>query len=237
MKSKIEYPYNEMLLALKDIDGFNDFINLIDAKWDCEGGSLNAEIKALYELKQNGYLTDITSSKSSMPEGLFSVNIKGVSYKGMLEVAFIKYLFDSNEEVKEFINKKLNVKKDMEFDKTFPEYSLRIVKKKTGIGVIGRNIDINKKLFRLYEFKRKQHKKRFADFPEYVKLYYFIIDCPPNKLSLIESKKLLKRIHTGEIVAICSTYYDVNQQCKQTRIVLTRGIEVDLKLDNKYFSF
>lgn len=236
----LEEPYNSMLFSLKNVDGYTQYLQDIYKRIVKEHNSVKAEIKALFELNENNYLKRISSHKKereSNPEGLFEVQIKDKIYRGIVEVAFIQHLFDANERTKKFINRKLNVKKNTILENYYPHEDIYINKKQHGVIVIGRNMDLNKKVFKMYETKRKQHKNTFPDYPEYIKLYYFMIDSPPSELAAIDKERLLNRMHKGELIVICSVY-SVNQQNKQTRIIITRELSnFDLKLNNNYFSF
>lgn len=69
---QLDYPYNKMLDALKDINGFYELkIRILRSKSD----DWKAEVKALYEINKLTHpLIEICSHKIAEPEGIFQLN-------------------------------------------------------------------------------------------------------------------------------------------------------------------
>jgi hypothetical protein len=92
----LEAPYGEMLSSLSAVDGHTQFVEwlrsrtLNDLAW-------RAELKALYEINKPQHpLTRICSHEAGEPEAIFRV-VDG-EYTGIVECAFVKYLFDTHHE-------------------------------------------------------------------------------------------------------------------------------------------
>jgi hypothetical protein len=226
-------PFLSMLKDLNGAKGYRKYVQYLSSKEPEELMHSKAEIKALYELYYNGYLFSISAYIDGEPEGLLKIDVVDTKYKGFVEAAFVQLLFDSNENTKKFINKELNHRRNLEFKKFFPDRKIYIEKRKTGSVVVAENIDVNKKLLDAYEKKRKQHKNKYKDFPENVKVYYFLIDYPPHRL-LIDWRKLQGNMHRGEIIIISMVY----EKNKQTLFYISREPPcLSLKFDNPYFTF
>lgn len=98
--SKLEYPYREMLESLKDVRGYDEFVEFIRPRVR-KNNDWKAEVLALFEINKARHpLIEICSQESSTPEGVFKVS-NGL---GIIEAARIGYLFDTNFEKQERIN-------------------------------------------------------------------------------------------------------------------------------------
>jgi hypothetical protein len=97
----IPNPFNLMLNSLKSVNGYKDFCNFIKRRLG-SNEDWRAEIKALFEINKNTHpLVSICSQNKSEPEGVFRTGDKD----GIIEAAFVRYLFDRNFEKSKTINR------------------------------------------------------------------------------------------------------------------------------------
>lgn len=231
--NSLEYPYTEMLDALKYVEGFADFEVFIAQRLDSDQSAVKAEIKALFELHNNRYLKSICSQGVSEPEAIIEV-VQGVNtYQGIVEVAFLNYLFDTPHDTKKLINTATGgMKKGEEFHNQ--EKQIHIYKQEYGTLIFGKNVDLRAKALRIYKAKRKQHKERYPDKPSFLKVYYFVIDCPPTRLHEVGIREYLDRhLSPGEVLFICGIAVGENQKFMQSIELAAKGVEI--KFDNPYF--
>lgn len=97
----IPKPFNLMLNSLESIKGYKEFCDFVKSRSN-NNKDWKAEIKALFEINKGMHpLVRICSQNESEPEGIFRIG----DGDGIIEVAFVRYLFDRNLEKSKIINR------------------------------------------------------------------------------------------------------------------------------------
>ncbi len=235
MYEQLSHPYDKMLADISGVKGFKSFEKFVLERWDIATNAVKAEIKAIYEFHNNGYLVEICSNANDEPDAKILINVNGIETKGIVEVAHLDYLFDTRPEIKKVINSELNTKKTDFFTKEMPEKGVFIQKEINGTIVVGPNVDLSHKITKTYKKKRAQHKQKYADYPEYLKVYYFQINAAPTRIDqFFGDPELLNLLKRGEVIILCTTYC-VKDQLMHNPIIGMREVDVDIELKNAYF--
>lgn len=101
------------------------------------------------------------------------------------------------------------------------------------------NVDLNKKIRQVLKAKRFQHKSKYDDF---IRLYYFLVDCPPPRLVGLDLIGIVKGLDYREMVYLCTQFGISRNSEAPTRmksgIVLPgSGINQNyFDFSNRYFS-
>jgi hypothetical protein len=133
---------------------------------------------------------------------------------------------------------RIAIRKGEAIDVTAADIDLLIgINDKGGIVTQTYNVDLNKKIGRVLKFKRGQHKAKYDD---YVKLYYFFVDCPAPRLLEVDLNRIFNQLDDREMVYM-STVFGSNREGR-TRLmrsgIIISGKGLDPKhfdLSNKYF--
>ena len=87
----------------------------------------------------------------------------------------------------------------------FDNPDLILVYKSAGCIVGGQNVDLNQKILRKIDEKRKQHSQKYST---YLKVFYFLVDSPPTVLDQIDDNRVGCKLSENEIVVVCSVWYE-----------------------------
>jgi hypothetical protein len=232
----LDSPYIEMLDSLKEVEGFADFKIFVGKRLKNHLHDIKAEIKALFEMHHSGYLKQICSQEDREPEAILKIIQGEYTYQGILEVAFVNYRFDTSYDTNKLINKEsTKLKAGDEFHDE--KHNIHIYKQDNGTLIFGKNVDLQRKTLRIYKNKRKQHKVKYPDSPSLLKVYYFVIDCPPNKLYNVGIRDYLDRyLKPGEIFFNCGIAINNTGEFMQSTQLVVRGLELDFEIQNPYFA-
>ena len=104
-----KYPYDEMLKALASVKGYEQFTNFIKERAlqrnRRKSNDWKAEVKALFEINKKAHpLVEICSHMESEPEGIFKID----NELGIIEAAFVRYLFTGSDIKRKLYNWTLN---------------------------------------------------------------------------------------------------------------------------------
>jgi len=168
-----------MLAALADVPGYDDFAEFLVRRATLNS-DWKAEVKGLFEIhKPQHPLVQIQSHKQGSPEAQFRVGT-GI---GIVECAFIRYRFDTNQATLRALNRLTQFLAGQALGTTVsdPTPRLSVTKKEGGTSATDYNVDIVRKLKQVIEEKRKQHKKLAG--AHALCVYYFYIDSPPPALA------------------------------------------------------
>jgi len=78
-----------------------------------------------------------------------------------------------------------------------------LIFKNTGSIVSGQNTDINQKILRLIDEKKKQHSKKYS---HNMKVFYFFIDFPSSSLQQLDDNRIDGKLSDNEIVVISAAW-------------------------------
>ena len=93
---QMEQPYADMLSSLSSVAGFDEFVHWLEPRRHVDL-DWRAEIKALFEINKPKHpLIRICSHEESEPEAFF--RMPASETLALLECAFVRYKFDSNQE-------------------------------------------------------------------------------------------------------------------------------------------
>ena len=185
---------------MSGIEGYNSFLQFIENRQN-DNRFWMSEIKAMFELNNKRHpVVKICSQGNGEPEAIFSIN----GQLGILEVAHIQTLFDSNFEKNKMINKEtffLNKKENDGKEFILSDNTTSVNIQETGIITRGKNADVISKVLRIYKEKRKQHKGKYSN---HFKIYYFYIDFFNLwSLDMTElSNRLLRILHKDELLVL-----------------------------------
>lgn len=107
---------------------------------------------------------------------------------------------------------------------------------KGGIVTQAYNADLNKKIPRVLKTKRDQHRTKYGD---YLKLYYFLVDCPAPRLLEVDLNKIFRQLDDSEMVymgAVFARYQDGRTRLMRSGIIISgKGVDPNhFDFSNKY---
>lgn len=132
---------------------------------------------------------------------------------------------------------KISVREGESIDATDTGMDLLIGITKGGVVTQTYNADLNKKIARVLKSKRAQHRRKYGD---YLKLYYFLVDCPAPRLLEVDPNRIFRQLDDREVVYM-GTVFGSNQggrtRWMRSGIIISgKGFNPnDLDLSNKYF--
>lgn len=85
-----------------------------------------------------------------------------------------------------------------------PDIEIGFALSKNGILIQSANVRLDKKIINLIKTKRKQHKIKYNNF---IKIYYFLINCPPPRLEEINECLSHEKLHDDEILILSAISY------------------------------
>jgi hypothetical protein len=127
---------------------------------------------------------------------------------------------------------RMAVRQGQTIDVTAPDIDLLIGITHGGIVTQAYNADLNKKIGRVLKSKRVQHKTKYD---EYLKLYYFLVDCPAPRLLEVDLNRIFRQLDDSEIVYV-GTVFGSNQHGR-ARLMKSRIIIPGKGLDPNHFDF
>jgi hypothetical protein len=132
---------------------------------------------------------------------------------------------------------KISVREGESIDVTDTSMDLLVGITKGGIVTQTYNADLNKKIARVLESKRAQHRAKYAN---YLKFYYFLVDCPPPRLLEVDLNRIFRQLDDREVVylgAVFGSSQDGRTRLMRSGIIIPgKGLDPNqFDLSNKYF--